>query len=202
MTTANKITVFRILLVPFFAVHLLYYFRNGEDINFWLACGAFFIAAVCDGVDGYVARRFNQRSELGAILDPLADKFLLVSALVLLTLDFEDRRGLAQVPLWLVGTVLGRDFILISGTVLIYYLHGKVQVCPHIISKVATVLQMICVGWVLLPMPAHWLTYWYIAAAAATAVSGLIYLAEGMRQLSASPASSPQPKPTDPPRGR
>ncbi len=195
MTTANKITVFRILLVPFFSVHLLYHFRSGNEVNYWLACGAFFLAAVCDGVDGYVARRYNQRSELGAILDPLADKFLLLSAMVLLTIDFEDRRALAQMPLWLVGTVLGRDFILISGSLLIYYLHGKVKVVPHIISKAATVLQMITVGWVLLQQSPHWLPWWYGAAALATIVSGLIYLAEGMRQLGESPASSPTAKP-------
>ena len=85
MTTANKITIFRILLVPFFVVEILYYVRSGNELHRLLGLIAFAVAAILDGVDGFVARHFNQRSELGTILDPLADKLLLVSAIVLLT---------------------------------------------------------------------------------------------------------------------
>src|SRR5579862_3092463 len=74
MTTANKITISRILLIPFFVVEVLYYVRTGHELHRILGICSFFLAAVCDGVDGYVARHYNQRSELGAILDPLADK--------------------------------------------------------------------------------------------------------------------------------
>src|SRR5438874_11191790 len=74
MTTANKITIFRILLIPFFVVEVLYYMKTGNETHRLSAILAFGIAAICDGVDGYIARRYNQRSELGAILDPLADK--------------------------------------------------------------------------------------------------------------------------------
>ena len=82
MTTANKITIVRILLVPFFVVEVLYYMETGNAAHRWIALVSFAVAAVCDGVDGVIARRFNQRSELGAILDPLADKLLLVSGVV------------------------------------------------------------------------------------------------------------------------
>src|SRR6185295_6973655 len=88
MTTANKITILRILLVPFFIAQVLYYVGNGGELYRLLAILSFAIAAISDGVDGYIARRYNQRSELGAILDPLADKLLLVSAVILLSFNW------------------------------------------------------------------------------------------------------------------
>src|SRR5256885_9160469 len=100
MTTANRVTIARILLVPFFVVQLLEYAHDGDDVNRLLALLSFAIAAICDGVDGYIARRYNQRSELGAILDPLADKLLLVLGLVGLSLA--NRRHLERIPLCLV----------------------------------------------------------------------------------------------------
>src|SRR5512136_2006345 len=99
MTTANKITILRILLIPFFVVEVLYYTKEGYELHRLLAILSFAVAAICDGVDGYVARRYNQPSELGAILDPLADKLLLVSGVVLLS--FDHRPHLGKVPLWL-----------------------------------------------------------------------------------------------------
>src|ERR1700722_11717217 len=82
MTTANKITILRILLIPFFVVELIYYVRTGNEIHRLLAILSFAVAAILDGVDGYIARHYNQISELGKILDPLADKLLLVSGIV------------------------------------------------------------------------------------------------------------------------
>src|ERR1700693_1722644 len=109
MTTANKVTILRILLIPFFVVEVLYYVKNGHDVHRVLAIATFATAAICDGVDGFIARRFNQRSELGAILDPLADKLLLVSGIVVLSFDHGAR--LLPVPLWLTGTIIGRDIL-------------------------------------------------------------------------------------------
>src|SRR6266700_4202498 len=117
MTTANKITILRILLVPFFVVEVLYYVKDGEELHRLLAILSFAVAAICDGVDGYIARRYNQRSELGAILDPLADKLLLVSGIVVLS--FDQRPYLETVPLWLTGTIIGRDVLLLIGLVVI-----------------------------------------------------------------------------------
>ena len=113
MTTANKITILRILLIPFFVVEVLYYVKAGDELHRLLAILSCAVAAICDGVDGYIARRYNQRSELGAILDPLADKLLLVSGIVVLT--FDRRPYLESVPLWLTGTVIGRDLIILIG---------------------------------------------------------------------------------------
>src|SRR2546421_12024978 len=110
MTTANKITILRILLIPFFVVQVLYYVKSGHEQHQLLAILSFAVAAICDGVDGYIARRYNQRSELGAILDPLADKLLLISGIVLLSLD--NHPYLETIPLWLTGTIIGRDMLL------------------------------------------------------------------------------------------
>jgi CDP-diacylglycerol--glycerol-3-phosphate 3-phosphatidyltransferase len=188
MTTANKITILRILLIPFFVVEVLYYVKDGHEFHRLLALLSFAVAAICDGVDGYIARRYNQRSELGAILDPLADKLLLVSGIVVLS--FDQRPYFDTVPLWLTGTILGRDVLLLLGLVVIQLVVGKLKVRPRIIGKIATVLQMIVVLWVLLKWDKKWLSGWIISAAACTGISGVLYVWDGVRQLSAHPASS------------
>jgi CDP-diacylglycerol--glycerol-3-phosphate 3-phosphatidyltransferase len=191
MTTANKITVMRILLIPFFVVEVLYYVKTGNEVHRLLALVTFAVAAICDGVDGYIARRYNQRSELGAILDPLADKLLLVSGVVLLSLDHGVY--LASIPLWLTVTILARDILLLIGLLVVQMIVGKVVVRPRMLGKIATVLQMIVVLWVLLKWEGRWLPSWTLAAGVCTGISGLFYVWDGMRQLSAHPASSPKP---------
>jgi CDP-diacylglycerol--glycerol-3-phosphate 3-phosphatidyltransferase len=198
MTTANKVTIVRILLVPFFVVHLLYYVANGNEVHWLLALLAFAVGAISDGVDGYIARRYNQRSELGAMLDPLADKLLLVLGLVLLSQN--NSPYFYRIPLWMTVTVFSRDALLLVGLVVIHYACGRVVIRPHFIGKVATVLQMITVFWTLLKWDASWLELWAIGAAVCTGVSGLLYVRDGVRQLGASPSSSPSPQ--QPKRGR
>lgn len=192
MTTANKITILRILLIPFFVVEVLYYVKSGSEVHRAVALLIFAVAAICDGVDGYIARHYNQCSELGAILDPLADKLLLVSGVVLLS--FDNSPHLGQIPLWLTGTIIGRDLVILIGMIVIQMTVGKVKVRPHLIGKIATVLQMVCVLWILLRWDAGWgagwIGWWTLAAAICTGVSGLLYVRDGMRQLSASPNSS------------
>ncbi|HRT09732.1 MAG TPA: CDP-alcohol phosphatidyltransferase family protein [Candidatus Paceibacterota bacterium] len=193
MTTANKVTILRILLIPFFVVEVLYYVRNGNEWHRLLGLLAFALAAVCDGVDGYIARRYHQRSELGAILDPLADKLLLVSGIVLLSFDHQPH--LQTVPLWLTGTIIGRDLLLVLGMVVIQMMVGKVVARPRLLGKVATVLQMAVILWVLLKWEETWFTALAVAASLCTGVSGLLYVWDGVRQLSAHPTSSPSPPP-------
>ena len=189
MTTANKVTIFRILLIPFFVVEILYYVKTGNELHRFLGTSSFALAAVCDGVDGYIARRYNQRSELGAILDPLADKLLLVSGIVLLSFDHSPY--LQTIPLWLTGTIIGRDILLLVGLIVIQMMVGKVAVKPRILGKIATVLQMMVLLWVLLKWQGKWLLFWTLSAALCTGASGLLYLWDGMRQLGAHPTSSP-----------
>ena len=183
MTTANKITIARILLVPVFVIELLNYTRSGNELHRWVALGLFLIAAIGDGVDGFVARRFNQRTEMGAVLDPLADKLLLVLGLVILTLDNTPR--LDRVPLWLTATVLARDVMLVLLLVLVNYMVGHATVRPHATGKVATVLQMTCVVWALLKWDPRWLQWLAIAATGFTALSGLIYFRDWLTMVRA-----------------
>lgn len=195
MTTANKVTIVRILLVPFFIVQLLYYVGGQGEMHRLLAILSFALAAVGDGVDGYIARRYHQRSELGAILDPLADKLLLVSGIVLLSLHSDQH--LPQLPLYLTVTVLSRDVLLLIGILVLRYLSVTVRVQPHWTGKVATVFQMACVLWALFKFDASlgvaWLAGLSMAAAVFTGVSGVIYVADGVRQLAQHPASLPSP---------
>jgi len=199
VTTADKITILRILLIPFFVVEVLYYVKTGNEVHRAVALLTFAVAAICDGVDGYIARHYNQRSELGAILDPLADKLLLVAGVVVLSLD--NAPYLGQVPLWLTGTIIGRDLLILIGMIVIQMTVGKVKVRPHFVGKIATVLQMVCVLWILLGWDAswgaRWLGYWTLGAAAFTGVSGVFYVWDGVRQLSASPSSSAAKSPQD-----
>jgi cardiolipin synthase (CMP-forming) len=192
MTTANKITILRVLLVPFFIVQVLYYVERGVEWHRLAAILTFGVAALSDGLDGYIARRYNQRSQLGAILDPVADKLLLVSGVLLLS--FNNQSRLPQTPLWLVGTIVGRDVLLLLGLVVIYYSCGRVIVRPILIGKLATVLQMICVLWGLFKWNVRWLEVWSLSAAVCTGISGLFYVYEGVRQLSTSAASGPAPE--------
>jgi cardiolipin synthase (CMP-forming) len=188
MTTANKVTIFRIILIPFFVIEVYYYVKTGNEWHRMFAVLSFAIAAICDGVDGYIARRYHQRSELGAILDPLADKLLLISGVVFLSFDLGP--CLESIPFWLTGTIIGRDVVILIGMVVIQMTVGKVIVRPHGLGKVATVLQMAVVLWVLLKWESRWLFYIALGAAICTGISGLLYIWDGMRQLSSHPASS------------
>lgn len=195
MTTANKITILRILLIPFFVVEVLYFMKTGIEMHRVLAMIAFGVAAGCDAVDGFIARHYNQRSELGAVLDPLADKLLLVSGVVLFSLD---NPYLGSIPLWLTVTIIGRDLLLLIGLLVTQMMIGKVQVRPRAVGKVATVLQMLCIVWILLRldrgMGARWFVAWTYGAAIFTGVSGLLYIWDGMKQLGTHPSSSPAAK--------
>jgi cardiolipin synthase (CMP-forming) len=190
MTTANKITIIRILLIPVFVWVTLDYirdFQKGAEREWQrvLACAIFAVAAISDGVDGYIARRYKQKSELGIFLDPLADKLLLVSALVLLSVRFKERSPFELLPLWFPVLVISRDLIILGGTVLIHMLAGKVTARPRIAGKCATFFQMITLGWVLLKIdwpPYRWPLY---AAGFFTLVSGIWYILDGIKQLGA-----------------
>jgi len=199
MTTANKITILRILLVPFFVVEILYYVQSGNELHRLLGLLAFAVAAILDGVDGYVARRYNQRSELGKVLDPIADKLLLISAIVVLS--FDHRPHLGQLPLWLTGTIIGRDVLLVLGVVTVRLVVGHVTVHPRITGKIATVFQMLAVCWLLLrwdqsqhAQQLQVMKLWFLGAGIFTAISGLLYVWDGTQQLSSHPSSSATPK--------
>ena len=189
MTTANKITLFRILLIPFFVLITLDYIRDyrrgdAEDWQRWVACTIFAVAVVSDAVDGFIARRYNQKTELGAFLDPLADKTLLVSALILLSVHFRES-PFQRLPLWFPVLVISRDLMLLGGTVLIHMLAGKMSPHPRIVGKCATLFQMITLGWVLLKIEQPSFRWPLYAAGFFTLVSGIWYTFDGVKQLGA-----------------
>jgi cardiolipin synthase len=135
LTIANLITILRFLLVPVVVLALL---QSRMD---WALAG-FVIAGVSDGVDGFVARQFNQRSELGAYLDPMADKLLLVSVFVVLGF-------MGELPLWLVLAAVSRDALII-GAVLLSTIMGKpVAMKPLFVSKANTAMQIVLAAVVL-----------------------------------------------------
>ena len=132
-----------------------------------------------------------QRSELGTILDPLADKLLLVSGVVVLSFDHAPQLG--RIPLWLTGVIIGRDVLILIGLGVVYVTVGKVNVRPRFFGKIATVLQMVSILWLLLKWDSafggEWFRYIAISAAFTTGISGLLYVWDGARQLASSPKS-------------
>src|SRR5690349_1147781 len=115
---ANKITIGRILAVPFFIVVLLYHSVD-RDYFRYIALGIFLFAVISDVIDGYIARTRHQKTQAGAILDPLADKLLLISAFICLY-RIGTQLPTVHFPLWLVVTVISRDVILLIGALLIF----------------------------------------------------------------------------------
>ncbi len=200
MTTANKITIVRIVLIPLFVVEMLYYVETGNEIHRLAALLSFVVAAILDGVDGYVARRYHQWSELGTVLDPLADKLLLVSAIVLLSFEHPGRFG--QIPLWLTGIIIGRDLLLGIGALVVRSVVGNITVRPRLTGKLATIFQMLVVSWILLRWDllfhGYMLKVWLIGAGLFTAFSGWFYIWDGTKQLGAHPSSSARQKSNHP----
>jgi cardiolipin synthase len=193
MTTANKITIIRILLIPVFVTLAIYYGQSIQrnDPQEWQRYAAimvFLIAAVSDGLDGYVARRYNQRSSLGVILDPIADKGLLLSGIITLSISnwSESDPNYGKFPLWFPVVVISRDAVILVGAAVLHYLIGnKMRVKPSWTGKVATVCQMCAIAWVMLQL--HFIPLIAVVSIAGvfTAISGVIYVMNGVSQLQA-----------------
>lgn len=154
MTLASKITLGRIALVPVFAVFVALYGWSVEsgtprEMFRWLALGLFIFASATDGVDGWVARRFNQRSKFGAFIDPLADKFLLITAIAYLSVYPWDS-GNWRIPPWFMWLVIGRDVLIVIGIIIVKRQAKTVRYAPHWTGKACTVTQMFAIGWVML----------------------------------------------------
>lgn len=190
MTTANKITIVRILMIPAFVTMALYYGQSVQsgDPQEWQRFAAiiiFLVAATSDGLDGYVARRYNQRSSLGVILDPIADKGLLLSGIITLSISNWSQQAPqdGKFPVWFPVLVITRDAVILVGSAVLQLLNGKVTVRTSWTGKVATVLQMAAIAWVMLQLRIVPLRYIVIAAGLFTFISGVIYVMDGMRQL-------------------
>ncbi|SFR61575.1 CDP-diacylglycerol--glycerol-3-phosphate 3-phosphatidyltransferase [Marinobacter gudaonensis] len=125
----NALTFLRILLIaPFAGALLVGDYRRALVI--------FFLAAATDAIDGFLARHFNWRSRLGAIADPLADKALLITAYLMLTLT-------SVLPVWLFAVVLGRDLLIVGGALAYHYFVGRYDMEPSIPGKINTFVQIL-----------------------------------------------------------
>jgi CDP-diacylglycerol--glycerol-3-phosphate 3-phosphatidyltransferase len=191
MTTANKVTILRILLIPLFVYEFLDYHHSLREVSRWMCLAAFAAVAILDGVDGFIARRFNQKSELGALLDPLADKLLLMTSVILLSLQSSP---FSPLPLWLIALILSRDVLIAIGFGVIVFTCGKANIRPKLLGKTTTVLQISIVLWTLLRFSSRIQLWLAVAVALGTFLSGMQYLYDGFKQLSESPRSAPLPK--------
>ncbi|MGE0130657.1 MAG: CDP-alcohol phosphatidyltransferase family protein [Blastocatellales bacterium] len=179
LTVANLLTVFRLILIPVF-VTVLYYQR------FTWALGIFFVAAVTDGLDGLAARSFNQKTQLGAILDPMADKLLLVTAFVILSLP---RFTLTDpIPFWLTAAAISRDVIIVLAAAVINMTTGFSKFRPSAPGKLNTFVQIVMIVFFLtanaFDLLAEYLPIGYYATLGLTVFSGLHYIAHINRLMS------------------
>jgi len=163
----NLITLARIALVPVLILVL-------RDRDYGVALAVFLVAGISDALDGYIAKRFRLTTHFGAVLDPLADKALLVAAYVMLTL-------LGHVPFWLMLTVASRDVLIVGGYLVYTSLHGSVQMQPTRLSKFNTLAQIVLVVLILAHEAMGWAMpvliegmVWLVAAT--TVASGAHYV--------------------------
>ncbi len=169
----NLITFLRIILIPVFVTALVYH-------RYDLALGFFVVAGLSDMLDGLLARLTNQKTKLGAFLDPLADKVLLLTSFILFSVY-------GWIPKWLTITVISRDLIVTLGWFLLFLTSHVTKVVPTLIGKGAIASQLILIAYVLLainvsslpdeaPEPALWIV------AGLTIFSCLQYIYRGLTQ--------------------
>lgn len=173
ITVPNLISFLRMALIPVFA-SLLYYGYSAS------ALAVFLIAGASDGIDGFIARRFKQESELGTIIDPIADKLLMTAAFIILTMPnvLQPARHL-PVPFWVTAAVIGRDVLIITVAGAINIMTGFRGFKPSWLGKASTFVQVIAVGLILLsPVTGYsfYLPSVYTIVALFAAVSGLHYI--------------------------
>lgn len=194
MTLANRITIARILLIPLFILLLVYYI---DDAHHGMvvpalkkgALAVFVAASLSDALDGFIARRYHQTTRLGRVLDPIADKLLVASAIVLLSIW--DVPGLHRFPLWFPVVLFSRDLMLLIGSVILHVINGRVEVRPHFVGKASTAFNLFAVIAALLHVP--WLPCAPIVwvAGGLTACSAILYFFDGIGQLHGTPEKGP-----------
>lgn len=173
MTIPNLITILRVILVPIFVIYMI----NNRTLA---SLVVFSIASFSDALDGFIARVFNQKSDLGAQLDPLADKILLSTAYITLAI-------FKMIPSWLAVIIVSRDVIILLGVLVLYLTNYPVKIHPLILSKATTCIQIATVFIVLSKgyIDIQFLnTYAFWLAGFLTIASGLQYIRIGLIILS------------------
>jgi len=179
LTVANLLTVLRLILIPVFVTALYYQ-------QFTWALVVFFAAAVTDGLDGLAARSFNQKTQLGAILDPMADKLLLVTAFVILSMPRFTLTG--PIPFWLTAVTISRDVIIVLAAAVINMTTGFSRFRPSIPGKLNTLIQIVTIVFFLaanaFDLLKEYLPVVYYTTLAMAVFSGLHYIVHINRLMS------------------
>lgn len=173
MNLANRITIARIILIPFFIAAIVYSKMN-------IALVLFILAIISDGVDGFIARALKQKTQLGTILDPVADKLLLLSAYICLSVANTIPEHL-KMPPYVPIIIISRDVIIVLGSVMIHIIKGDLKVSPSIAGKVTTFFQMIAIVAVLIGFKYSFILW--NSAIALTVISGVDYIIKGSKLL-------------------
>lgn len=167
----NTLTITRIIIIPAFITSIIY---KRYDYALYL----FIIAALSDMFDGLLARLKNQKTALGTFLDPLADKFLLVTAFVIFSIY-------GWIPKWLTITVISRDVIVVTGWFIIYLTTGRSEVNPSLLGKANIWIQSLFIAYILININLRLLTYtpplFLLVTIGTTTLSGLHYIYRGMK---------------------
>jgi cardiolipin synthase len=170
----NFLSMLRIVSIPLLIILLSYDEHAG-------AFTVFICAALSDGLDGFIARRFKQKTKVGAYLDPIADKLLLNSSFIAFAL-------MGLIPKWLTILVVSRDVIISMGILILQLVSVQIAIKPSILSKCTTVFQLTTIGSRLLLdiLGRHFdaLPYLYWATGILTVASGLQYIVLGLRIIS------------------
>jgi len=174
MNLANKISIARIIFIPFFIASIVY---GRLDI----ALVFFVMAIISDGADGFIARTLKQKTRLGTILDPLADKLLLISAYICLTLVSSIPEWL-RMPPYVPIVIISRDVMIVLGSIMIYVIRGDINISPSIIGKITTFFQMITIVCILTQFK-YSSVVWNVTVIL-TVASGVDYMVKGSRTLS------------------
>jgi cardiolipin synthase len=177
LTTANQLTILRIVFVPVFII-LLAYGEIGWALSTFVAAG------VTDVLDGIIARRFGQKTSIGAVLDPLADKLLMTASILLLSLP---QMGFATaIPRWLMIVIIFRDVFILLVSLIVVLMVGWRVFTPSPFGKASTLMQVLTVLAVLYVNWRHVtvleLHILFYMTGLMTAFSGLHYLVRGLRQ--------------------
>jgi cardiolipin synthase (CMP-forming) len=179
LTLANKVTIGRIVIVPLFVTTVLYYSPTKDYLRYW-ALFFFAVAVISDVIDGYIARRYYQKTKAGAILDPLADKLLLVSAFTSLHI-VGDYLPELRFPVWFVVVMISRDTILLLGALIIQLITGRLHMEANMWGKMAAFFQTLCILGMFLQWPAS--EYLWPVTVVFTIISGLLYIREGIKVI-------------------
>lgn len=180
MSLADKLSILRILLIPFFVACLLYFNSHNLFLRY-VAIALFGVAVLTDFFDGLVARLKNEKSPIGQVIDPLADKLLLITAFISLyalrgTLPLEFK-----IPLWVILVIISRDFIILLGVLILNFLKIDPPIAPSLWGKLTTFFQMFTILSVLMNFsfcPLIW-----TAAVIFTLISGIGYFIRGIRAI-------------------